>query len=347
MLMWKRANRCLCSRKLLTQLDNSSPQHWRLRGASLNLHKQLLFLKQQTFLKQFLYKRNQHKLLGSLKTLIKLKTLWCLRQQSQLPLTPLGFSVRLKHGRYTGLQLTPQLASLQLIPKAMTCSYTSLLGFFGWQQLPLTSLTQSTGSNFSLTSKLKPHVGPHCQRTDGMNCSGPTVKILPQNFTRFQRLKFVYERRQLYRLVQVLQAYCERARLRLYTTRDQEFPVPPMKYWGFCYIQALRSTTAFAVDCHRSTLDPKKSDYLTRVIDLAAEAEKRTPPPSLREDWRRPKSLSCPALPGQQPHAEQSGGVVKDITPRNSPRYTRLQSLPVDSAARRDTHTPSAKASAL
>ncbi|KAL8272950.1 hypothetical protein Esti_003118 [Eimeria stiedai] len=45
-----------------------------------------------------------------------------------------------------------------------------------------------------------------------------------------------------------------------------------------------------------SMLDPKKSDYLIRVIDLAAEAEKKIPPPSLCEDSRRPKSLSCAAF---------------------------------------------------
>ncbi|KAL8273228.1 hypothetical protein Esti_002844 [Eimeria stiedai] len=45
------------------------------QGASLSLHKQLLFLEHQTFLKQFLYERNQHKSLGSLKTLSKLNSL--------------------------------------------------------------------------------------------------------------------------------------------------------------------------------------------------------------------------------------------------------------------------------
>ncbi|KAL8274545.1 hypothetical protein Esti_001566 [Eimeria stiedai] len=60
-------------------------------------------------------------------------------------------------------------------------------------------------------------------------------------------------------------------------------------------------------------LDPQKSDYLTRVIDVAADIEKRVPPPSLCGDSRRPKSLSCPTLTGRQPHAEQSGGTVEDI----------------------------------
>ncbi|KAL8269193.1 hypothetical protein Esti_006880 [Eimeria stiedai] len=99
-----------------------------------------------------------------------------------------------------------------------------------------------------------------------------------------------YSAEGLRQLVQDLQAYYERARLRLYTIRDQEYPVLPMEYWCFCYNQA------FAVDCQRSMLHPKKSDYLTRVIDLAAEAEERIPPPSLCEDSRRPKFLSCPAL---------------------------------------------------
>ncbi|KAL8269496.1 hypothetical protein Esti_006582 [Eimeria stiedai] len=67
-------------------------------------------------------------------------------------------------------------------------------------------------------------------------------------------------------------------------------------------------------------LDSKKSDYLTRVTDLAAEAENRFPPPPSCEDSRRPKSLSRPALPGWQPHAEG--------TPSNSPRHTKSPSTP-------------------
>ncbi|KAL8274769.1 hypothetical protein Esti_001318 [Eimeria stiedai] len=73
-----------------------------------------------------------------------------------------------------------------------------------------------------------------------------------------------YSAESLGQLVQDLQAYCERARLRVHTIRDQEFPVLPMEYWGFCYIQALSSTAAFVVDCQRSMLDPKKSENLTR-----------------------------------------------------------------------------------
>ncbi|KAL8273873.1 hypothetical protein Esti_002196 [Eimeria stiedai] len=45
------------------------------QGGIPHLHKQLLSRKHQTLLKQFLYERNQLKLLGSLKTLSKLKTI--------------------------------------------------------------------------------------------------------------------------------------------------------------------------------------------------------------------------------------------------------------------------------
>ncbi|KAL8271908.1 hypothetical protein Esti_004193 [Eimeria stiedai] len=63
--------------QIVESIGRQQPATLATQGASLNLHKQLPSLKHQTFLKQFLHERNRHKLLSSLKTLSKLKTLQC------------------------------------------------------------------------------------------------------------------------------------------------------------------------------------------------------------------------------------------------------------------------------